>query len=126
MGEVGQNRGCCESSELPIVVPGPSWRRIVEFWSEQGRVRQIFLGRGRRRPLPKIPRLPGRREGNSSYCRCAQRICLTEGVQSTWVCPILCPPSREMAFRTASSPGVNVPGTDCDRRVTGNPCQGPS
>src|SRR5215470_5101060 len=80
MGEVGQNRGCCESSELPIVVPGPSWRRIVEFWSEQGRVRQIFLGRGRRRPLPKIPRLPGRREGNSSYCRCALRICATKGV----------------------------------------------
>src|SRR5215470_16451117 len=111
-------RASCRSSFL-----GPPG---VEFWSEQGRVRQIFLGRGRRRPLPKIPRLPGRREGNSSYCRCAQRICLTEGVQSTWVCPILCPPSREMGFRTASSPGVNVPGTDCDRRVTGNPCQGPS
>jgi len=35
--------------------------------------RQIFLGRGRRRPLPKIPGFLGRREENSKNCKCAHR-----------------------------------------------------
>ena len=39
-----------------------------------------FLGRGRYRPRPKIPRIPGRPKENSNYCKCAHEICLTAGV----------------------------------------------
>jgi hypothetical protein len=37
---------------------------------------KTFLGRGRRRPRPKIP-VPWE---NSNYGKCAQEICLTRGV----------------------------------------------
>jgi hypothetical protein len=53
--------------------------------------RKNFLGRGRRRPRPKIPRILGRRKENSSYGMCAQENCLTGGVHPTLLCPILCP-----------------------------------
>ena len=73
-----------------------SWRSSflgapgAQFFAESGRsldrrtgalpARKNFLGRGRRRPLPKIPCFPRRQEGNASYCKCAQENCLTEGV----------------------------------------------
>jgi hypothetical protein len=69
-----------------------SWRSSflgapgAEFFAESGgslvrRMRSTsgapkFPGQG---PLPKIPCLSRRQEGNVSYCRCAQRICLAEG-----------------------------------------------
>ena len=45
-----------------------------------------FLGRGRYRPRPKIPRIPGRPKENSNYCKCAHEICLTAGVHPTILC----------------------------------------
>ena len=51
-----------------------------------------LLGQGRRRPCPKIPSILGRQKEDSSYCKCAQQICLTAGVHPKTLCPILCPP----------------------------------
>ena len=86
-----------------------SWRSSflgapgAEFFAERGRFldRRVgstsgepkFLGQGATSPLPKIPCFPRRQEGNASYCRCAQEICLTEGVHPMLMCPVLCPPS---------------------------------
>jgi hypothetical protein len=58
-----------------------------------------FLGQGRRRPCPKIPSILRRQKENSSYCKCAQQICLTAGVHPRRLCPVLCPPS----FKTGSN-----------------------
>ena len=55
-----------------------------------------FLGRGRYRPRPKIPRIPGRPKENSNYCKCAQEICLTTGVHPKKLCPILCHTRRKI------------------------------
>src|SRR5215470_399345 len=56
MGEVGQNRGCCGSSELPIVVPGPSWRRILVRTRKSA---PNFLGQGATSPPAQDPSSPG-------------------------------------------------------------------
>jgi hypothetical protein len=42
----------------------------------------IFWGRGRRRPLPQIPGLLGRREENSKTASVPIENCLIRGVQS--------------------------------------------
>ncbi len=74
----------------------------VEFFAERGRSldRRMgstsgapkFLETGATSPLSQDPQYPGETEGNSTYCKCAQQICLTEGVHPRVVCPILCPP----------------------------------
>ena len=80
-----------------------SWRSSflgapgAEFLRETS-ARKNFLGRGRRRPRPKIPRILGRRKENSSYSMCAQENCLTRGVHPSSLCPILCP----IIFRNGS------------------------
>ena len=51
----------------------------------------IFLGRGRRRPRPKSPRSRGDQKKTQTTVSVPIENCLTEGVQSMRVCPILCP-----------------------------------
>jgi hypothetical protein len=41
-------------------------------------------------PVPRFPSILGRQKENSSYCKCAQKICLTVGVHPKKLCPILC------------------------------------
>jgi hypothetical protein len=63
-----------------------------EDWKYRGIIPITYrLTKDPQQPLD-LPGLPGRQEGNPSYCRCAQRICLTVGVQSVRLCPVLCPP----------------------------------
>jgi hypothetical protein len=47
----------------------------------------------------EIPSILRRQKENSSYCKCAQQICLTVGVHPRRPCPVLCPPS----FKTGSN-----------------------
>ena len=74
-----------EVSKTGDAVGRGSWRSSflgapgAKFLRETS-ARENFLGRGRRRPRPKIPRILGRRKENSSYGKCAQENCLTGGV----------------------------------------------
>ena len=92
--------GCCGSSEVAIVVPRCSWRRIFcgkrpFFGTKDGehfRRAKVSWDGGDVAPVPRFPVSRGDRKKIQRYCKCAQEICLTVGVHLTtlglYVCPV--------------------------------------